>query len=123
MAGEDTGLLRERATAIRKSSVLSLVKEKEYEIKAEIVKARQQAAQIVENARLEAEKLISEKKNTAGKEGKALKESIISSAQQEANNVVEKARQQAEDLHRSLKEKTDRAASEVFSIVLGEKEI
>lgn len=102
--------------------MLSLIKEKEFEIKAEIVKTRQKAAEIVENAKLKAKEMIEKSRERAQKDAENLYLTEIEKAKEQAQRIVKDAEKQALRLEKEFNNLLDEASSFVASLILGESE-
>lgn len=123
MADEKSFLIKERSQAVRKSSILSIVKEKEFQIKAEIVKLRQEAQNIVEKAKVEAEEIISKAEEKAARDAQIILEKEIKKAKKEASKLIKEAEERAKELNKNYKDILDEASSKIVSLLLGEAEI
>ncbi|MCX7831617.1 MAG: hypothetical protein N2440_01805 [Actinobacteria bacterium] len=123
MADEDSFLIKERSQALRKSSILSIVKEKEFQIKAEIVKVRQEAQDIVEKAKVQAEEIIARAEEKAARDAQMMLEKEIEKATNEASKVIEEAEERAKELNKNYQNILDEASLKIVSLLLGETEI
>ncbi len=123
MNDDESYLIRERSHAIKRSSVISLLKEKEFEIKASIVKTRQEAEEIINQAKSEAENLIEEMKTKGITDGEDKARKIIKKAEKEAQRIKNEAMKELPELQASLEVKTDRAAQIITEILLAESSV
>jgi vacuolar-type H+-ATPase subunit H len=120
MDSDASYLIRERSEAVKKSSVLSILKEKEFQIKADLVKTRQQAEEIVENAKREAELLIIESRQKAEKDGDKKIRDELEKARKRAQKILEEARQKIPEIEQDLETRVRPLAEYLASIILSE---
>lgn len=117
---DEAYLIKERSEAVRRSSILSILKEKEFEIKADIVKTRQKADEIVESAKADAEKLIEEARKKAEADAQKKIEEELKKAKKRAQALIEQANQTVPEIEKQLKERIEPAAELLISFIFGE---
>lgn len=123
MSNDESFRIKNRSEAIRKSSILSIVKEKEFEIKAEIVKTRQKAEEILKSAKLEADKLLEEAKERAILDAQKKKEAEIEHATKKAKHILKGAHASAKELEKNFQAIVKKASEKVVSLLYGETKI
>lgn len=123
MVDDEFFLIKERSDALKKSSVLSLLKEKEFQIKAEIVKTRQLAEDIVREAQQTAEHIV---EKAAQKSRRDAEKTIVrqkSLAQNQAKKLLNEARKQLPQIKERMESRVESAVDVLVSIALGELSI
>lgn len=120
MNNGESYLIKARSEAVKKSSILSILKEKEFQIKADLVKTRQQADEIIRNAKHEAERLIEEAKQKAEKDANKKIQIEIEKAKKMAEEILKEAHDKVPEIEQDLKERIQQLSEFIISIILNE---